>query len=274
MARQPKSAMHCQTKENDSVKQTTRQSDVTACRAGKQSPQSLQSLQRTKVNPNETKIPESKQPEQKWRNSFVKEYQADQVEQMAKALNEGQILAFPTDTVYGVGTIYGDAQALSRLKQIKHRPETKPVPMMVSRLEAIESIVEVTDMAKILADAFLPGALTLIMPLKEHVDRCWTNGKDTAAVRIPNAPVLLKVMDQLDRPLMVTSANISGEPAALTKKEAMDMLPGLDGILDGDCHDLQASTIIDCTKEEPVVLRQGPISQEQIEQAWKAGKKQ
>lgn len=217
--------------------------------------------------------PERKQSEQKWRNSFVKEYQADQIEQMANALKEGQVLAFPTDTVYGVGTIYGDADALSRLKQIKHRPETKPIPMMVSRLEAIEPIVEVNEMAQVLADAFLPGALTLIMPLKENVDRRWTNDKDTAAVRIPNAPVLLKIMDQLDRPLMVTSANISGEPAALTKKEAMDMLPGLDGILDGSCHDLQASTIIDCTKEEPVVLRQGPISKEQIDQAWKEGKK-
>ncbi len=204
---------------------------------------------------------------------MMKEYQADQIAEMAEALKEGQILAFPTDTVYGVGTIYGNAEALKRLKQIKRRPETKPVPMMVSRLEAIEDIVEVNDMAQVLADAFLPGALTLVMPLKEGVDREWTNGKDTAAVRIPNAPVLLQVMDQLDRPLMVTSANISGEPAALTKQEAIAMLPDVDGILDGTCHDLQASTIIDCTKEDPVVLREGPISKAEIDAIWDLAKK-
>ena len=203
----------------------------------------------------------------------MKEYQADQITEMAKALKEGQILAFPTDTVYGVGTIYGNEESLKRLKQIKRRPETKPVPMMVSRLEAIESIVEVNDMAQVLADAFLPGALTLVMPLKEGVDRAWTNGKETAAVRIPNAPVLLNVMDQLDVPLMVTSANISGEPAALTKQEAIDMLPDVDGILDGSCHDLQASTIIDCTKDEPVILRQGPISKDESDAVWTLAQK-
>lgn len=199
----------------------------------------------------------------------MREYTSSETKEMAKALADGEILAFPTDTVYGVGTVYGNPEALQRLKNIKHRPETKPVPMMSSRLEVFEPIVRLNDKARRLADRLLPGALTLVVELQPETDRTYTNGKDTAAIRIPNAPVLLKVMDQIDVPLMVTSANVSGAPAALCKKEAMDMLPGLDGILDGDCHDLQASTIVDCTGDEIQILREGPISRETILEALK-----
>lgn len=190
----------------------------------------------------------------------MREYKDHEISQMAQALAKGEILAFPTDTVYGVGTVYGDPNALQRLKNIKHRPETKPIPMMASRLEVFESIVRLNATARKLAQNLLPGALTLVVELQPETDRTYTNGKETAAIRIPNAPVLLKVMDQLDVPLMVTSANVSGAPAALTKQEAMDMLPGLDGILDGQCHEMQASTIVDCTGDELVILRQGPLS--------------
>lgn len=190
----------------------------------------------------------------------MREYKDHEISQMAQALAKGEILAFPTDTVYGVGTVYGDPNALQRLKNIKHRPETKPIPMMASRLEVFESIVRLNATARKLAQNLLPGALTLVVELQPETDRTYTNGKETAAIRIPNAPVLLNVMDQLDVPLMVTSANVSGAPAALTKQEAMDMLPGLDGILDGQCHEMQASTIVDCTGDELVILRQGPLS--------------
>lgn len=190
----------------------------------------------------------------------MREYKDHEISQMAQALAKGEILAFPTDTVYGVGTVYGDPNALQRLKNIKHRPETKPIPMMASRLEVFESIVKINPIARKLAQNLLPGALTLVVELQPETDRTYTNGKETAAIRIPNAPVLLNVMDQLDVPLMVTSANVSGAPAALTKQEAMDMLPGLDGILDGQCHEMQASTIVDCTGDELVILRQGPLS--------------
>lgn len=195
----------------------------------------------------------------------MKEYQENETMEMAEALAAGQVLAFPTDTVYGVGTIYGNKDALNRLKQIKHRPETKPVPMMCADLTVMEPIVHLSRMAQTIADAFLPGALTLIVELKEDSDRFYTNGKETAAVRIPDSPVLLEVMSHLDRPLMVTSANVSGEPAALNKEDAAAMLPDLDGILGGSCRALQASTIVDCTGSEPKILREGPISLEQIQ---------
>ncbi len=194
----------------------------------------------------------------------MKQYSSTQTREMAQDLKDGKILAFPTDTVYGVGCICGDLDALQRLKQIKKRPESKPIPMMCASLDQVEDIVEISPLAQKLADAFLPGAMTLIVRLKENASREYTNGKDTIALRIPDAPVLLEVMRQTARPLMVSSANLSGEPAALCMKEAADMLPALDGILDGPCQEGIASTIVDCTGDAPVILRQGPIHLEEI----------
>lgn len=194
----------------------------------------------------------------------MKEYSNQDIQPIAQAFKNGEILAFPTDTVYGVGTVYGNPAALQRLKAVKHRPETKPIPMMCADLSVMEGIAELTPLAKKIAEAFLPGPLTLIVPLAKGSDSLYTNGKDTLALRIPDAPVLLEVMAQLKKPLMVTSANVSGEPAALSKAEAMAMLPELDGILDGECRQGIASTIVDCTKEEPLILREGPVSLAQI----------
>lgn len=196
---------------------------------------------------------------------MMKEYKDFEIEEMASALKDGAVLAFPTDTVYGVGSVYGDLDALKRLKSIKRRPEEKPIPMMCASLDQVKDIVVLNDMAKALAGAFLPGAMTLIVKITDNVDRAFTNGKDTIALRIPDAPVLLKIIEATGRPLMVSSANLSGEPAALSKEQAMDMLPALDGILDGVCREGIASTIVDCTGEKAVILRQGPISAEEIE---------
>lgn len=198
----------------------------------------------------------------------MKHYTANDVKAMVEAFQRGEVLAFPTDTVYGVGVAYGNKQALERLKAIKHRDQHKPIPMMCSDLEQVKSIIEpLSPMALAIAKAFLPGPLTLIVALKPEVDRFYTNGKDTIALRIPNAPVLLSILDALAAPLMVSSANVSGQPAALNQDEAIAMLPNLDGILEGQCKEMQASTIVDCTQTTPKILREGPISLFQIQEA-------
>lgn len=196
----------------------------------------------------------------------MKYYTNEMLEQMAQDFKKGKVLAFPTDTVYGVGVIYGNPSALSKLKAMKHRDQNKPIPMMCASLEDIKSIIApLNSMALKIASAFLPGPLTLIVPIQDHVDRFYTNGKSTIALRIPNAPALLEVLKQLKAPLMVSSANLSGMPAALNAREVISMLPDLDGILEGECKELQASTIVDCTKEVPTILRKGPISLAQIQ---------
>lgn len=197
----------------------------------------------------------------------MKFYTTDQTGQIASALKDGKVLAFPTDTVYGIGCIYGNAQAFSRLKHAKHRPEEKPIPMMASSLDKARQVVRIDQRSKKIADALMPGALTLILPVQPELDRTYTNGKDTAALRIPDSEWLLAVMEQINAPLMVSSANLSGQPAALSAQEALEMLPGIDGIVTGECGRQKASTIVDCSQKELTLLREGPIPFELVLEA-------
>jgi L-threonylcarbamoyladenylate synthase len=195
----------------------------------------------------------------------MKIYTQKDAQKVANAFLAHDVLAIPTDTVYGVGVVYGDLNDLSRLKHAKHRPETKPIPMMVASASQMKQIAKVDARTEKIIDAFLPGPLTLILPLREDVSKEYTNGKDTVAVRIPDAPFILNVIQRLNKPLLVSSANISGRPAAITFDQAKENLPNIDGIVQGQCQQGMASTIVDCTKEQLAILREGPISLSKLE---------
>lgn len=187
------------------------------------------------------------------------------IDAIVEGLQDHKIYAFPTDTVYGVGVKYGDLSDLEALKKAKHRPEEKPIPMMVSSIDQIEKIAFVNEQHKKLIQAFMPGPITLILPLKEEIDRAFTNGNDTIAIRMPNSKELLRLIDQLGSPLMVSSANISGEKPALTFEEAASYLPHIEGIVEGACQEMEASTIVDGTNHTFPILRAGPISKQAID---------
>ena len=195
----------------------------------------------------------------------MKTYSKEEINAVADALQNHKIIALPTDTVYGVGVMYGDLKDLQRLKNAKHRPETKPIPMMVSSIEHMEQVAVVDKRVKKIAERFLPGALTLVLRVKEEVPVEYTNGLETIAIRIPDEPFILKVIDVLNTPLLVTSANQSGAKTALTSDDVFEQLPDIDGIVLGTCRALQASTIVDCTQEKLKILRPGPITLEQLE---------
>jgi L-threonylcarbamoyladenylate synthase len=190
---------------------------------------------------------------------IMKMYTQDQLDQVVDAFQAHKVLALPTDTVYGVGVLYGDLADLDHLKHAKHRPETKPIPMMVSNLEQMKQIAKVDARTEKLVQTFLPGPLTLVLPVSETLDLAYTNGKKTVAVRIPDEPFVLAVIEKLGKPLLVSSANVSGKPAAVSYQEAMDNLPNIDGIIQGECKQLEASTIVDCTQDKLSILRPGPI---------------
>lgn len=195
----------------------------------------------------------------------MRTYSKEEINAVADALQNHKIIALPTDTVYGVGVMYGDLKDLQRLKNAKHRPETKPIPMMVSSIEHMEQVAVVDERVKKIAEHFLPGALTLVLRVKEEVPAEYTNGLETIAVRIPDEPFILKVIDVLNTPLLVTSANQSGAKTAWTSDDVFEQLPDIDGIVLGTCRALQASTIVDCTQEKLKILRPGPITLEQLE---------
>lgn len=195
----------------------------------------------------------------------MRTYSKEEINAVADALQNHKIIALPTDTVYGVGVMYGDLKDLQRLKNAKHRPETKPIPMMVSSIEHMELVAVVDERVKKIAEQFLPGALTLVLKVKDNVPKEYTNGLDTIAIRIPDEPFILCVIDELNTPLLVTSANQSGAKTALTSDDVLEQLPDIDGLVLGKCRALQASTIVDCTQEKLKILRPGPITLEQLE---------
>ena len=195
----------------------------------------------------------------------MRTYSKEEINAVADALQNHKIIALPTDTVYGVGVMYGDLKDLQRLKNAKHRPETKPSPMMVSSIEHMELVAVVDERVKKIAEQFLPGALTLVLKVKDNVPKEYTNGLDTIAIRIPDEPFILRVIDELNTPLLVTSANQSGAKTALTSDDVLEQLPDIDGLVLGKCRALQASTIVDCTQGNLKILRPGPITLEQLE---------
>lgn len=193
-------------------------------------------------------------------------YEKEQIETVIRELRAGKVIAFPTDTVYGLGVCYDDEDALQRLKAAKGRPENKPIPTMVGNRRQLAEIAVVNETIERLADAFLPGALTLILRRRAQVADYVTNGLDTIGVRMPDDPFVLALIDGLGKPMLVTSANRSGEKTGTTFEEVMEQLDGrIDGIVRGTCGCLSASTIIDVSQEEIHLLREGPICREAID---------
>lgn len=182
-------------------------------------------------------------------------------------LKEGKVVALPTDTVYGLAVIYENEQALKRLKEAKGRPENKPIPTMVSSIVQMEEVAKLNTIAKQLAKSFMPGAFTMVLKKQDTVASYLTNGLDTIGVRIPDDPFLQKVIEGCGKPLLVSSANLSGLPCGYNAECVLEQLDGrIDAIVVGEAKG-KASTIVDLTGEKWKVLREGPISLEMIEKA-------
>ena len=185
----------------------------------------------------------------------------------AQALLNGDIVVFPTETVYGVAADALNDDALQRLVSLKHRPEHKPFPVMVSDLAMAEQFAELGK-ARALADDFWPGPLTLVLPRKACVsDFCCTDS--TIAIRCPNHPVAQAILRATGIPLAVPSANLSDLPPATTSWEARRAFDGFDEdiafrILDSQPTQGRPTTIVRIDPDKWTILREGPISAETI----------
>lgn len=187
------------------------------------------------------------------------------LEETVELLKSGAVVAFPTDTVFGIGVIYNDAQAIAKMKKAKGRDASKPFPLMVADLKQLEEVAYIGDRERRIAQKYTPGALTLVLKRKDTVSRESVNGFDTIAIRIPDDRFVLKLLKKAG-PMFVTSANISGMPAACNEKEVLQQLDGrIEAVVRGKAGTGVASTIIDCTGEELKCLREGTISYKEIE---------
>lgn len=190
------------------------------------------------------------------------------IRRAGEILREGGLVAFPTETVYGLGANALDEQAAGRIYQAKGRPSDNPLIVHIADWEAIGKIAtRIPPEAKLLADAFWPGPLTMILNKSDAVPLATTGGLDTVAVRFPDHPVARALIRAGGGYVAAPSANTSGRPSP-TKAEhvAQDMDGVIDMIIDGgDVRIGLESTIIDLTEGTPTILRPGYISREMLE---------
>jgi len=186
----------------------------------------------------------------------------EDISRAVEVLRGGGIVAFPTDTVYGIGAHGMLPQAVEKLYAAKERPRDKAIPLLLPGLEALPAVVAtVPEAARALAARFWPGALTIVLRRSPNVPDAVTAGGDTVAVRVPDHALTLALLRALAAPLAATSANLSGEPAPDTAEGVLAQLEGrIDLILDGGrCPGSVASTVVDLTVDPPAVLRAGEI---------------
>lgn len=194
-----------------------------------------------------------------------------EIEKGVRILQKGGVIAFPTDTVYGLGADAFNTRAVERVYEIKNRPGHQQFPLLVADVEQLATLAEpIPEFAWFLVRRFWPGGLTLVLSRKDSLPAHLASGP-TIAVRVPNHPVCLALIEGLGKPITGTSANVSGQPAALTAEEVKQQLAGrIDLIVDGGkCPGGRESTIVDVTHEPPTILRQGIIPSHEIDKAYK-----
>ncbi len=191
------------------------------------------------------------------------------IEQAIAALRAGEVVAFPTDTVYGLAASLDHPLAIERIYEIKGREATKAIPVLVDSAQRLFDLAEVDqDIVSRVANVFWPGALTLVVPASNAVPEVVHRGAGTVGVRMPDHPIAQAVIAALGGALAVTSANVSGEPEAVTAEEVRASLGHLVGVVvdGGRTPGGRASTVVDLTPGQPRILRQGVITLDEIEQ--------
>jgi L-threonylcarbamoyladenylate synthase len=181
-------------------------------------------------------------------------------------LRAGGLVAFPTDTVYGLGTLASDGKAVESIYMAKERSIEKAIPILLAEAQDMEQVgSKVPSMARKLAARFWPGPLTLIIPKNSSLPE-QVSATDTVGVRVPDHPVARALLHSAG-PLAVTSANLSGHPSPSTADEVFAQLSGrialiIDG---GESPGGVASTVVDCTGARPVILRPGTLTLEELQ---------
>ncbi len=193
----------------------------------------------------------------------------DVIEEAAAALRRGGLVAFPTETVYGLGADVLNLEAVREVFRVKGRPADNPLIVHVSGTRQLDDIVdEIPDNGKRLGEAFWPGPLTLVMKRTILISDLVTAGLDTVAVRVPDHPVALALIRSFGEGIVGPSANLSGRPSPTTANHVYDDLRSqVDIILDaGPTAIGLESTVVDVTVDPPAILRLGGLTRERIEE--------
>lgn len=198
---------------------------------------------------------------------FAKEADADEaIEAAVTGLRAGGVALLPTDTVYGLATLPNDDRAVTKIYELKRRPRDRNLPIMVAASFDLSTIgIRQTSAAKrLMASPFVPGPLTLALGVDGDAAPPWLAGRDEVAIRIPDSPFMLAVLEQTG-PLLVTSANAHGQPTAHCVDDIVKDFSGTpDVVIDGGRLSNIPSTLVNCRLEPAVIERVGAISPDRI----------
>lgn len=192
----------------------------------------------------------------------------EKIKRAASLIRQGQVVAFPTETVYGLGANALDPGAVDKIFKAKGRPADNPLIVHIDNIDSWSMLVEtIPDQALDLAEAFWPGSLTIILKKKDLVSDKVTAGLDTVAVRMPSHPVARKLIELSACPIAAPSANLSGKPSPTKALHVMEDMQGrIPMILDGgDANVGLESTVLDLTFDLPIILRPGGVTREMLE---------
>lgn len=202
----------------------------------------------------------------------------EDIKRAGEIIAGGGIVAFPTETVYGLGANALDEEAVKKIYKAKGRPSDNPMIVHISQVSDVHDIAEISEATmsekamenlKRCADAFCPGPLTMVLPKKEIVPLTTTGGLDTVAIRMPSHKTARMLIEYSGCPIAAPSANLSGKPSPTTAEHTLDDMDGrIDAIIFGsDCQVGIESTVVDMRKDEPVILRPGRITAEDLSNA-------
>ncbi|MUK89640.1 threonylcarbamoyl-AMP synthase [Ornithinibacillus sp. L9] len=190
------------------------------------------------------------------------------IEEAADVLRTGSTVAFPTETVYGLGADATSEKAVAKIFEAKGRPQDNPLIAHVATKEQLQRLVkDVPEYVDKLIEAFAPGPITFVLPSNGTCADNVTAGLSTVGVRIPDHPIAQQLLKACDIPVAAPSANLSGKPSPTTAEHVWEDLQGkIAGLVDGGATGVGVeSTVIDCTQEMPIILRPGGITKEQLE---------
>ena len=199
----------------------------------------------------------------------------EDIKRAGEIIAGGGIVAFPTETVYGLGANALDEEAVKKIYKAKGRPSDNPMIVHISQLSDVNDIADVSDLTmsekaienlRRCSDVFWPGPLTMVLPKKEIVPLTTTGGLDTVAIRMPSHKTARMLIEASGCPIAAPSANLSGKPSPTTAEHTLDDMDGrIDAIICGsDCQVGIESTVVDMRKDEPVILRPGRITTEDL----------
>ena len=203
----------------------------------------------------------------------MKILKSTELDKAAELLNKGEVIAFPTETVYGLGVVFDNKEAYDRLVQVKRRPPMKPFTLMLAEVEDVEKYAELNDTAKALVKNFMPGQFTMITTAKPGLPKWCVSEIGRVGIRIADYDLIRDLIRKTGKPLLVPSANRSGEEPGTTAQQVADNFGDeFPAVIDGKTVSNLPSTVVMVEEQYTHVFREGAIKIDDIKKVISKGK--